>query len=515
MCTYLAKRGSTYYFRRAIPAELRPAFDGQSEFMRSLRVKDRERAKRLIPALAEESDRELDEARAKLQLGGGEGRLKQEAAPQSLVQLGLAEDAALEARLAEEASLRFRQREAEREKLRLRLKTLRSVELSLPEQAMRDLLREHEAKAAALTAAREFQREPAQTVARDGLAPRTSLDPQLIDQWAAERKVRTKTADAHRAVARWFKECVGERAVEEITRKDVLAFKAALLSKGTSTANAHVKISRLRSLLNFAKSNDIIESNPAEGIKINDTAGGRNKRQPFSPSSLVAIFRSPVYRRDERPTRGRGEAAYWLPLLALYTGARLEELGQLRCSDVHEQDYVGADDVQQKCWVIRITECEEDGLKLKNAASDRIVPVHPALESLGFIRFAKKQSLAGAALFPDLRPNKYGIFTAKWGEWFSKYKRETCGITDRRQVFHSFRHTFKDYARHAAISDRIQRQLMGHSAGDVADQYGAGYSLHQLVESMKRYRVPGVPLPPPPPSFRGEDEPRQAEEIAP
>lgn len=64
MCTYLAKRGATYYFRRVIPAELRPAFDGRSEFMISLRIKDRDQAKRLLPAHTANTDRLMDEARA-------------------------------------------------------------------------------------------------------------------------------------------------------------------------------------------------------------------------------------------------------------------------------------------------------------------------------------------------------------------------------------------------------------------------------------------------------------------
>ncbi|WP_443018804.1 DUF6538 domain-containing protein [Sphingomonas sp. 2R-10] len=44
MCTYLAKCGSTYYFRRAIPVELRSAFGGRAEFMLSLRPKERAEA---------------------------------------------------------------------------------------------------------------------------------------------------------------------------------------------------------------------------------------------------------------------------------------------------------------------------------------------------------------------------------------------------------------------------------------------------------------------------------------
>lgn len=99
-------------------------------------------------------------------------------------------------------------------------------------------------------------------------------------------------------------------------------------------------------------------------------------------------------------------------------------------------------------------------------------------------------------LFPLLRPDKYGRLTAKWGEHWSVYRRDVCGVTDKRMVFHSFRHTFKDYSRLAGIDEGIQRQLMGHSARDVADDYGSGHWDHQLVEAMKRYKVPGLKVPP-------------------
>src|SRR6185369_6756597 len=66
MCTYLAKRGSIYYFRRTIPAELRPAMGGKTEFMITLATKDRVEAKRLIPAHTEATQRRLDRAAAQL-----------------------------------------------------------------------------------------------------------------------------------------------------------------------------------------------------------------------------------------------------------------------------------------------------------------------------------------------------------------------------------------------------------------------------------------------------------------
>src|SRR5260370_24424094 len=33
--------------------------------------------------------------------------------------------------------------------------------------------------------------------------------------------------------------------------------------------------------------------------------------------------------------------------------------------------------------------------------------------------------------------------SAPWSKWFSRLLREKVGITDRRKVFHSFRHTLK------------------------------------------------------------------------
>lgn len=63
MCTYLAKRGSTYYFRRPIPKELQAAFHPKTEWMISLRTKDRAAAKELLPALTQQTNREMRTAR--------------------------------------------------------------------------------------------------------------------------------------------------------------------------------------------------------------------------------------------------------------------------------------------------------------------------------------------------------------------------------------------------------------------------------------------------------------------
>jgi integrase len=219
------------------------------------------------------------------------------------------------------------------------------------------------------------------------------------------------------------------------------------------------------------------------------------QRQPFSLSDLQAIFSSPVYANGERPKGGRLEAAYWLPLLGLFTGARLEEIGQLRVSDVQRKEYPDQDGKMLSGWFLHITGATDDkgqDNRIKNAASERLIPLHPELERLGFIAYVEKLADQKGRVFPDLKANVFGRLTAKWGEWFGPYMRNVCGITDKRKVFHSFRHTFKDYTRRARIAEGIQRQLMGHAGKDVADDYGSGYDLHSLSEAMATYRVPGL-----------------------
>src|SRR5258705_3832730 len=94
-------------------------------------------------------------------------------------------------------------------------------------------------------------------------SPRTMLDTTIVDLWAAERKPNPRGIDDHRSAALWFYERVGRKAVSELVKGDVRAFKAQLVKEGKSPANIKQKLSRLRTLLQWAEDNDLIQSNPA------------------------------------------------------------------------------------------------------------------------------------------------------------------------------------------------------------------------------------------------------------
>jgi integrase len=179
-----------------------------------------------------------------------------------------------------------------------------------------------------------------------------------------------------------------------------------------------------------------------------------------------------------------------LPLLGLYTGARQGELAPSVTEDAATGTYS-----------IAIVEDDARGVRLKTASSRRIVPVHPELHRLGFLRLvdARRQAEGPkAALFPLLKPGPRGGYAEGWSKWFGRYIR-TNGITNKARVFHSFRHSFKDALRAAGVSEDVNDALTGHSGGGVGRTYGAKdmtrrFGMPRLAEAVMKVEYPGLDL---------------------
>ena len=233
------------------------------------------------------------------------------------------------------------------------------------------------------------------------------------------------------------------------------------------------QISALHTVLEWAVSNDLIPFNPVRGVKLATGRVAREKRLPYDMDDLNRIFASPVYTKGDRPKAGAGDAAFWLPLLGLFTGARLEELGQALVEDVKQIDGVA---------VLEISDRSE-GKKLKNAAA-------------GFLRYVEGVGTAGhTRLFPELKPDQWGGMTGNWSKWWGRYACEVIGITDERKVFHSLRHSFKDQCRACNIEEAVHDALTGHSGGGVGRSYGGlTYPLSPLVAAINNLAYAGLEL---------------------
>lgn len=190
----------------------------------------------------------------------------------------------------------------------------------------------------------------------------------------------------------------------------------------------------------------------------------RPTRQPWESQELSVLFGSTIYLQGYRPVGGKGEAAYWLPLLALYSGARLNELAPMCVEDVQLDPSSGV-------RFMTVIEDEEAGRGVKTDTSMRAF--HPELVRIGFMEFVdqlRATSGQSVRLFPALTRGSKGGFGEAWSKWFGGHKRR-LGIDNK--IFHSFRHGFKDALRAAGVNEDVNDALTGHGGGNtVARRYG-------------------------------------------
>lgn len=199
-------------------------------------------------------------------------------------------------------------------------------------------------------------------------------------------------------------------------------------------------------------------------IKVPKKKGKHKPRRSFDAEELTTFFGSAAFNSEQVFRRG-GE--WWLPIVALYTGARQAELIWLKTSDLRREDKLGVD-------YLNIESSEERGLK--SEPSFRDVPLHPDLMRLGFTEYVaaciKRKEVY---LFSDvcLRKTKRPPQEA-YSKRFATLM-DNAGLPDPRLVFHSFRHTFVTVARDAKISKDTRASMTGHVDGeddDVHDTYG-------------------------------------------
>ncbi|WP_231622011.1 site-specific integrase [Sphingomonas sp. Ag1] len=241
------------------------------------------------------------------------------------------------------------------------------------------------------------------------------------------------------------------------------------------------RVGAIQAFLAFAFKQKWIATNVGVGIQIE----GYSKTGGLKPNSLdeaeiARLFAAPLFTdlstwRSDRKVSSR--TLYWLFLLALTTGARIEELGQALLTDVKVDGdviYIDVDDY------VTDDEAEDVAKSVKNANSRRVIPVHDNLKRLGFQRYASMLRDAGEVqLFPDLTPGRFGKRT-KEASRASNRLIDKLVSKDRRLRFHSFRHQFKDFALEAGITDRVADQITGHAPTTIGGRYGSGVRLPAL-----------------------------------
>ncbi len=203
----------------------------------------------------------------------------------------------------------------------------------------------------------------------------------------------------------------------KISLKDALVY-AKKLKKGESVAGLDEKtkislqqsvsattlndkyINLMNMLLDYACQCGKIEKNLLKGRKVKSF-------RPFSNTELETILSKEIF--SEKEISDGRYFKYWMPILGLYTGARINELAQLRLKDIKKENEI---------YYFNIIKSEETSIK--NQVSRRYVAFHPDLIKIGLVKYIDWLNNKNEKfLFPEISDDeRNGRPLSRWSSRF-------------------------------------------------------------------------------------------------
>ena len=246
-----------------------------------------------------------------------------------------------------------------------------------------------------------------------------------------------------------------------ITAKSVDLWIRHIAKKGKLSASSVTRIigssKNFFKYLQFIKEIPQTEPNPfivPVEFKISNKPNSKsvNKTQswlPFSPKEIVSLYKIAL---DENQKLAD------LILIAMYTGARIEEICSLLCKDV---------DLKEESITI---------VDAKTEAGERTIPIHPYIKD----RIEKLiEDSTDDYLLSGLTKNKYGDRANALGQRFGRLK--TRQKFSSRYVFHSIRKTFTTMLENAGVGENLAADIVGHEKPRITyGLYSGGASLEVM-----------------------------------
>jgi len=311
------------------------------------------------------------------------------------------------------------------------------------------------------------------------------------DPLRLEKRIKAYTTSVNR-----FIEFVGQKPIEEITVSDLAGFRNLLeelpsrpdkatrelpLVKQAEMPGPKLGADRVKNALNelssifrVAVENGKLSENPARLLKKRKRIAKSSDAKTYTNVEIAQIFSLPLFRGEA--VSPYGAIAYWIPILLYYTGARIEEVAQLRREDVIEEEGI-------RCICIRMG--TEQSTKTGYA---RVIPLHSHLIELGFLDYVATRHLQ---LFTE-KSTKNLKYSYNFGRWWGNYLRSNGFNREGFKPSHSFRHAF--IANYRFMQNRakdVENSITGHQPRSVDEGYGSfAASIKQnVIEQIPRLNL--------------------------
>ena len=298
----------------------------------------------------------------------------------------------------------------------------------------------------------------------------------MQEYWGDDRSLHVSTEEAEElleVIKRIPKHYRSTPALKKLSIRQIIEVKGL---KGMGILNVNKHLLAFSSFYDWCVKRKYITENNFKILIEKPRAGEKTDRDMFSQEQVDLILKTVL--DENSPLTNTRYYRKWGTLIAYCTGARLNEIAQLRLDDIITEDGV-------LCF--KLTN-EEDDQKLKTVTAKRKVPVHSFLFEKGFLEYMElaKQQPNGRLLF-ELTYDKNNGYGRNLGRWFNETLLVKLGIKRPELVFHSFRHTFSTRLARAGVDLSLIKRLVGHVENDTLNKYYLkGPLMPQLKEVVEK-----------------------------
>jgi len=268
---------------------------------------------------------------------------------------------------------------------------------------------------------------------------------------------------------------LAEQDADTPSNGHAMAYRDALIQRGLSHKSLKDYLAANRQFFNWCVAKEFISTNPFAVVKV-PKKGKSVSRARWKAPELRVLFASKAY-------KAKGEQFDWITKIQMYQGCRPSEACQLRLQDIRLGDNPS----------IHFSDAEEKQ-HLKNASSNRIVPIHKALIEQGLLEYTAQRRQQGATQLFDLTPRGDDL------DWSNDYRDafgdvlDECGFkAGDRATAYSFRHTFIDELQKVGVQEHVVAQIVGHTHQSMTyGHYAKNLDLEILREAVNRFDVSAI-----------------------
>lgn len=284
----------------------------------------------------------------------------------------------------------------------------------------------------------------------------------LFEEFAATGAATPHTVAKWRSAIASFVQHLGHDDASKVTRADAHAWFDSLLARGLAVRTVRgTHRAALARLFKIAFDRGRLAANPIVGLEVVGPKAVQTKRKEINDSEAELILKAALGPHPKGLSSTHALARRWVPWICAYTGARVNEITQLRAMDIRQEDGV---------WVFHITP-EAGSVKTYKARS---VPIHSCLIEQGVLGLAKPGD--AAPLFYDPKAARKGSAShplhTQVGSKLAAWVRG-LGVAEVESPNHGWRHRFKSQARLHGMNNEARDRIQGHAVRTEGEAYGS------------------------------------------